>query len=89
MLKIWRSISASLALSSLLILALGGYCLTQSASALAQTTPSGSHGKTTGIPEKKPDGTWEGLKPEQQKILAPLESDWDYMLPTAVRSGFK
>ena len=31
--------------------------------------------------QKKPDGTWEGLKPEQQKILAPLESDWDYMLP--------
>ena len=33
------------------------------------------------IPEKKPDGTWEKLKPAQQQILAPLESDWDYMLP--------
>jgi len=42
---------------------------------------NGGHSKATGIPEKKPDGTWEGLKPAQQKILAPLESDWDYMLP--------
>jgi|GEM_PF-283523 hypothetical protein len=40
-----------------------------------------SHGKATGIPEKRTDGTWEGLKPAQQQILAPLESDWDYMLP--------
>ena len=47
----------------------------------AQTAPSASHGKTAAIPEKKPDGTWEGLKPAQQKILAPLESDWDYMNP--------
>ena len=43
--------------------------------------PSGSHSKSAGIPEKKPDGTWEGLKPAQQKILSPLESDWDYMSP--------
>jgi len=43
-----------------------------------QTLPDG---KTTGVPEKKPDGTWEGLSPGQQKILAPLESDWDFMLP--------
>jgi hypothetical protein len=61
----------------LVIAALGS---AQSSGAIAQT-PTGSHGKTTGIPEKKPDGTWEGLKPEQQKILGPLESDWDYMLP--------
>ena len=47
----------------------------------AQSAPSTPHGKTTAIPEKKPDGTWEGLKPAQQQILAPLESDWDYMLP--------
>jgi len=47
----------------------------------AQTPQSPSHGKATAIPEKKPDGTWEGLKPTQQKILEPLESDWDYMLP--------
>jgi hypothetical protein len=40
-------------------------------------TPS----KTSGVTEKKPDGTWEGLKPNQQKILAPLESDWDYLSP--------
>ena len=46
----------------------------------AQSTGA-SHGKTTGVPEKKPDGTWEGLSPGQQKILAPLESDWDFMLP--------
>ena len=45
------------------------------------STANGAHSKSTGIPEKKPDGTWEGLKPAQQKILAPLESDWDYMLP--------
>ncbi len=49
--------------------------------AMAQSAPSPSPGKTAAIPEKKPDGTWEGLKPAQQKILAPLESDWDYMQP--------
>lgn len=49
--------------------------------AIAQLPPSTSNGKVKSIPEKKPDGTWEGLKPAQQKILAPLESDWDYMLP--------
>ena len=53
----------------------------QAVPALAQSTPSPAHGKAAAIPEKKPDGTWEGLKPGQQKILAPLESDWDYMLP--------
>lgn len=35
----------------------------------------------SGIPEKKPDGTWESLSPRQQMILTPLESDWDYMKP--------
>ena len=49
--------------------------------AIAQLPPNTTNGKATTIPEKKPDGTWEGLKPAQQKILAPLESDWDYMLP--------
>jgi hypothetical protein len=49
--------------------------------AKAQTAPSGSHGKSAAIPAKTPDGTWEGLNPSQQKVLAPLESDWDYMLP--------
>ena len=47
----------------------------------AQSSPSTPHSRSAAIPEKKPDGTWEGLKPAQQKILAPLESDWDYMLP--------
>ena len=49
----------------------------------AQSSPNNNNSKvvTTTTPEKKPDGTWEGLKPAQQKILAPLESDWDYMLP--------
>ena len=47
----------------------------------AQTTGGSAHGKTTAIPLKAPDGTWDGLNPAQQKILAPLESDWDYMLP--------
>ena len=40
-------------------------------------TPS----KATVIPAKKPDGTWEGLSVAQQKILKPLEDDWDYMSP--------
>jgi hypothetical protein len=46
-----------------------------------QTSPSGNgaHSKATGTPEKKPDGTWENLKTAQQKILKPLEDDWDYM----------
>lgn len=48
---------------------------------LAQAQPNSPPGKVAALPEKKPDGTWEGLKPAQQKILAPLESDWDYMLP--------
>ena len=73
-----RSLSALLSIS--MMLAIGAFGSAQSSGAFAQT-PAGAHGKTTGIPEKKPDGTWEGLKPEQQKILAPLESDWDYMLP--------
>ncbi|QWD95754.1 DUF3106 domain-containing protein [Polynucleobacter sp. MG-6-Vaara-E2] len=47
----------------------------------AQTAGGSAHGKTTAIPLKAPDGTWDGLNPAQQKILAPLESDWDYMLP--------
>ena len=72
-----RSLSASLSISMMLVL--GAFGSVQSSSALAQS-PVGVHSKSTGIPEKKPDGTWEGLKPEQQKILAPLESDWDYML---------
>ena len=62
------------------MLVIGALGSAQSSEAFAQA-PAGAHGKTTGIPEKKPDGTWEGLKPEQQKILAPLEGDWDYMLP--------
>ena len=78
MLKNLRSCCAAIFISSSLMLTLGALGL--SANALAQNS-SGAHGKTTGIPEKKPDGTWEGLKPEQQKILAPLEDDWDYMLP--------
>ena len=57
------------------------FCAAQVSPGLAQGAPSAPHGKATAIPEKKPDGTWDGLKPAQQKILAPLESDWDYMLP--------
>jgi Protein of unknown function (DUF3106) len=56
-------------------------CFIQVNAVKAQSTPSAPHGKASAIPEKKPDGTWEGLKPAQQQILAPLESDWDYMLP--------
>ena len=57
------------------------FLATQAGPASAQGTPSAAHGKAAAIPEKKPDGTWEGLKPAQQQILAPLKSDWDYMLP--------
>jgi hypothetical protein len=64
--------------TSALVLSL--FCVVASP-ALAQSAPTASHGKASAIPEKKPDGTWEGLKPAQQKILAPLESDWDYMHP--------
>jgi len=78
MLKNLRSFSASLAVNTMLVLGVASLAL--SFDAVAQT-PSGAHGKTTGIPEKKSDGTWESLKAGQQKILAPLESDWDYMLP--------
>jgi hypothetical protein len=49
------------------------------ATSFAQTASNPPHSKATAIPEKKPDGTWDSLKPSQQKILAPLESDWDYM----------
>jgi hypothetical protein len=78
MLKNRWSLSASASISMMLaISALGSI---QSSNVFAQTSAA-SHGKATGIPEKKPDGTWEGLKPGQQKILAPLEDDWDYMLP--------
>ncbi|WP_370624547.1 DUF3106 domain-containing protein [Polynucleobacter sp. JS-Polo-80-F4] len=55
--------------------------MTQVPAVQAQSSASAPHGKATAIPERKPDGTWEGLKPTQQQILAPLESDWDYMLP--------
>ena len=64
---------------SLVLFAL--FCMVQVSPSAAQTAPNNAHSKTTAIPEKKPDGTWDGLKPSQQKILAPLESDWDYMLP--------
>lgn len=50
-------------------------------STLAQTSPATTSVKAPVIPEKKPDGTWDGLKPVQQQILAPLEDDWDYMHP--------
>jgi hypothetical protein len=52
-----------------------------SSQAQAEPAATAARGKAAAIPEKKPDGTWENLKPAQQQILAPLESDWDYMLP--------
>lgn len=66
--------ACGLALSALM-------CALIASPAIAQLPPSTSNAKVATISEKKPDGTWEGLKPAQQKILAPLESDWDYMLP--------
>lgn len=77
MLKNLRSICAVLSISSALTLAISTLI---SPTAFAQTATS-NHGKSTVTPAKKQDGTWEGLKPEQQNILAPLEGDWDYMLP--------
>ena len=68
---------------SLMLLAF--ICALQVSPSQAQTSPSVSHGKAAAIPEKRPDGTWESLKPAQQQILAPLESDWDYMLPDSRR----
>lgn len=66
--------------SACLALALGPICISSS---YAQTAGGSAsiQSKASTVPEKKPDGTWEGLKPSQQKILAPLESDWDYMPP--------
>jgi hypothetical protein len=60
-------------------------CTIQINTAHAQPSPVGATGKVVTVQEKKPDGTWESLKPAQQKILAPLESDWDYMLPDSRR----
>ncbi len=77
MLKNLRSICAVLSISSALTLAISALI---SPAAFAQTATN-NHGKSTVTPAKKQDGTWEGLKPEQQNILAPLEGDWDYMLP--------
>ena len=78
MLKNLLNLSASLSIS--MVLAIGALGSVQSSDAFAQASAA-TPGKTNGIPEKKPDGTWESLKPSQQKILAPLEDDWDYMLP--------
>lgn len=66
---------------ALFALLVAGITVANAPSTYAQTATTPPHGKATAIPEKKPDGTWDGLKPAQQVILAPLESDWDYMLP--------
>ena len=66
--------------SACLALALGPISVSASNAQTASNTSS-TQSKPSTTPEKKPDGTWEGLKPSQQKILAPLESDWDYMSP--------
>jgi hypothetical protein len=66
--------------SILLAITLGPVSFGISSAQTASNTP-GANSKTSAIPEKKPDGTWEGLKPNQKKILAPLEADWDYMSP--------
>ena len=66
--------------SAAIVVALSLGLLCNSAS-YAQTPSSASHGRANAAPNKTPDGTWDGLSPAQQKILAPLEGDWDYMLP--------
>ena len=78
--KSLRLLRTAIAINALLILALSVFGLSASNSVYAQSA-TGAHAKAANTYEKKPDGTWEGLKPEQQKILAPLEDDWDYMLP--------
>lgn len=55
--------------------------LTLAVSCLYAQSANPSHGKTAAIPTKVPDGTWDSLSPAQQKILAPLESDWSYLIP--------
>ena len=62
-----------------IFLLLGVFSL--SASSHAQSTSSATQSKPTAIAHKAPDGTWEGLNDSQQKILAPLEEDWNYMSP--------
>lgn len=52
-----------------------------STSSHAQSTSSTTQSKPTFLTHKAPDGTWEGLNDSQQKILAPLEEDWNYMSP--------
>ena len=52
-----------------------------SSSSQAQSTSSTIQNKPTNLLHKTPDGTWEGLNDSQQKILAPLEEDWNYMSP--------
>jgi Protein of unknown function (DUF3106) len=63
-----------------LVIALGSLSIINSFAQNANNAAS-TVGKISTIPEKKPDGTWEKLQPSQQKILAPLEGDWDYMSP--------
>ena len=72
--------SKSFIASTFAVLVVSVFGLTPSA-ALAQSAPTAPHGKANAIAAKKPDGTWESLKPTQQEILAPLEDDWDYMPP--------
>jgi len=66
--------------SACLAIALGPICYDTSNAQTAGVS-AGPQSKASTVPDKKPDGTWEGLKPSQQLILAPLESDWDYMPP--------
>lgn len=70
----------TLKISAVAAIAAASFALNVSAS-FAQIASNTNNGKATAIPEKKPDGTWDSLKPSQQQILAPLESDWDYMHP--------
>lgn len=68
----------SMALALMFVFGVLGSFPYTNALAQAQSNPSN---KAATIPEKKPDGTWEGLSPRQQMILTPLEEDWDYMQP--------
>ena len=46
----------------------------------AQNSPN-TQAKAVSAPEKKVDGSWDSLNSSQQKILQPLEDDWNYMTP--------
>ena len=60
---------------SLLILT----CLSSVFTAGAVFAQDKASSKTNAAVIKQYDGTWDSLSPKQQKVLTPLEADWDYL----------